>query len=116
MTGKPYDSSWDSEEDVDGEAFDRKYEEWESREWVSWLKANLKFPFRARREEDSYLDMFAPEELHARNPFPQGCEVEVVGIAEGDFEPDFDGVIMDVHGDKRHGCEAGEGCLPLQDL
>ena len=66
--------------------------------------------------EDMDLDMFAPDELHARNPFPVGCEVEVVGIAEGDFEPDFDGVIVEVRGDKRGRCKESEGCLPLQDL
>jgi len=113
MNGKHYDASWDQ---GDEEAWDRKYEEWGSRDWVEWLGANLKFPFRARRMEDMDLDMFAPEELHARNPFSTGCEVEVVGIAEGDFEPDFDGVLVEVHGQERHRCKESKGCLPLQDL
>ncbi len=117
MTDEPYDASWDSvEEDEYGEAFDRKYEEWESRDWVPWLKSKLKFPFRAERVEDMYLDSFAPEELHARNPFPVDCQVEVIRIAEGDFEPDFDGVIVEVRGDRSSGCKKRKGLLPLQDL
>ena len=63
-----------------------------------------------------YLDSFAPEELHARNPFPVDCQVEVIGIAEGNFEPDFDGVIVEVRGDRSSGCKKRKGLLPLQDL
>jgi hypothetical protein len=113
MKKQPYDASWDRGNEA---AWERKYQEWESRDWVAWLKAELKFPFRARRVEDLYLDMFAPEELHARNPFPVGCEVEVLGIADGDFDPGFDGVLVEVRGDERRGCRQKNGCLPLQDL
>jgi hypothetical protein len=113
MNSKHYVSSWD---EGDEDARDRKYEEWESRDWVEWLRAKLKFPFRAQRMEDMALDMFAPEELHARNPFPVDCEVEVVGIAEGDFDPGFDGVIVEVRGHERGRCKESKGCLPLQDL
>ena len=107
MARQHYDSSWDR---GDEEAFDRKFAEWKKRDWIAWLRKHLTFPFRARREEDMDLDIFAPEELHRKNPFPVGCEVEVLGIAEGDFEPDFDGVIVEVRRGKI------KGQLPLQDL
>ena len=113
MSPERYDPSWDR---GDEKAWDRKYKEWESRDWVEWLKANLKFPFRARRREGMDQDMFAPEELHPRSLFPVGCEVEVVGITEGDFEPGFEGVIVEVRGDRNHGCKKSKGYLPLQDL
>jgi hypothetical protein len=31
-----YDSSWDSDDD-EGDAFDRKCEEWRRRNWMAWL-------------------------------------------------------------------------------
>ena len=40
----------------------------------------------------------------------------MTGLAEGDFEADFDGVIVEVRGDRRRRCKEGKGCLPLQDL
>jgi hypothetical protein len=104
---EPYDSSWDRD---DEDAFDRKCEEWDRRDWIPWLTANLTFPFRAERVEHMYLDPGAPEELYARDPFPVGCQVQILGIPEGDFEPDFDGVIVRVQGAKR------KGYVPLQDF
>lgn len=38
----PYDSSWD--DDDNEEAWDKKYEEWEQRDWDTWLWDNLSFP------------------------------------------------------------------------
>ena len=114
MVDEKYDPSWDydsDEEGYDDEAFDRKYEEWEQRDWLEWLRKNLTFPFQAERMEDSYLDMFAPKELHARNPYPVGCQVTVSRIADGDCDPSFDGVIVEVTGGS-----AKKGELPLQDL
>jgi len=113
VNAERYDAYWNRGNE---DAWDHKYKEWESRDWVAWLRAKLKFPFRARRMEDMVLDWCAPEELHAKNPFPVGCEVEVTGLAEGDFEADFDGVIVEVRGDRRRRCKEGKGCLPLQDL
>jgi hypothetical protein len=55
---KEYDSSWDLEENKDGnlpsdeDAFDKIYAEWEKRSWESWLRENLKFPFSVERMED----------------------------------------------------------------
>ena len=66
--------------------------------------------------EDMDLDPLAPEEMHARNPFPVGCQVDVIGVAGGDFELDFDGVIVQVRGDKSSGCKKRKGYLPLQEL
>ena len=113
MSAERYDTSWDQ---GDEEAWDRKYEEWGSRDWVECLRANLKFPFRARRREGMDRDIFVSEALHARSPFPVGCEVEVVSIVEGDFEPDFNGVIVEVRGDRNHRCKKSKSFLPLQDL
>jgi len=110
MSPERYDPSWDRGNE---KAWDRKYKEWGSRDWVEWLKVKLKFPFRARRREGMDRDIFAPEELSL---FPVGCEVEVVRIAEGDFEPGFDGVIVEVRGHKRSRCKKSKCCLPLQDL
>ena len=46
------DHLWDSSRPGSDEAFDRKYEEWEKRHWMTWLAENLVFPFKATREED----------------------------------------------------------------
>jgi len=95
MADEKYDPSWDcdyGEEGYDESAFDRKYAEWNKRDWMEWLRKNLTFPFQAERMEDSYLDMFAPEELHAKNPYPVGCQVTVSGIADFYCDPSFDGV------------------------
>jgi len=44
-----YDTSWDLIESnkgnlpVDEDAFERKYQEWKTRDWPLWLKDNLTF-------------------------------------------------------------------------
>ena len=43
---------WDGEGDKASEAFEEKMEEWEERDWMTWLKENLAFPFKVIREED----------------------------------------------------------------
>jgi hypothetical protein len=35
-----------------GDAFDLKCEEWEERDWMTWLAEYLVCPFKATREED----------------------------------------------------------------
>jgi len=110
MTDEKYDSSWDldfGEDGYDEDAFDRKYEEWEGRDWVEWLKAKLTFPFQVERMEDMYMDRIPSH----RNPFPVGCRVTVTGISDCDFEPDFHGVLVDAVGGKKK-----KGVLPLQDI
>jgi len=52
--GKAYDSSWDDAGNRD--AWDRKCAEWEGRDWLSWLKCNLTFPFTAAKEENVDID------------------------------------------------------------
>ena len=111
MTDEKYDSAWDSDKDVYGKAFDKKYKEWEERDWLKWLKANLTFPFEAERVEDMDTDPFAPDEVKQRNPFPEGCQVKVTGISDYDCDVDFEGVIVDVVG-----ARGRKGVLPLQDL
>jgi len=108
MIDKHYDISWDFDSG-DIQAFERKLKQWKSRNWIAWLKANLKFPFQAERMEDD-LDSFAPDDVQARNTFPVGCKVEVLGIAHEDCDVEFEGVIVEVKGKK------GKGYLPLQDL
>ena len=76
----------------------------------------MKFPFRARRQESDDEDFLAAEEMRGRIPFPYECEVDVLGIWKGDFAPDCEGVMMEVRGDKRCGCNAIEGTVPLQDF
>ena len=110
MANEEYDSSWDSKEDVYGEAFDKKYKEWEKRYWVKWLRGNLTFPFQAERVEDMDTDPFAPDEVKQRNPFPVACLVKVAGIADYVCDVEFEGVIVEVRSGRR------KGYLPLQDL
>jgi hypothetical protein len=51
------DHSWDLAETREGnvpgdeESFDRKYDQWEKRDWMAWLQENLSFPFQAERKE-----------------------------------------------------------------
>ncbi|MCP4406416.1 MAG: hypothetical protein GY807_01360 [Gammaproteobacteria bacterium] len=46
---KKYDTSWDDDNE---DAWDKIYEEWEERDWESWLINNLSFPFEVIRKED----------------------------------------------------------------
>lgn len=55
-----YDSSWDTDTDNE-DAFDRKYEEWERRNWMKWLTERLAFPFEVKRVEDMEENPYAPE-------------------------------------------------------
>lgn len=43
---------WDGEGEYAEDAFDLKYEEWEQRDWMTWLAENLVFPFKVTRQED----------------------------------------------------------------
>ena len=93
---------WDL--DKDGGAFEKKFEEWHSRDWLKWLAENLAFPFTATREEDDDEAYFtdACEDL-----FRLGHKMEVVGIDEDDVN---DGITVIV---KEKG---GTGYAPLGDL
>ena len=37
---------WDSNRQGSDKAFDQKYEEWQARDWMTWLAVNLVFPNR----------------------------------------------------------------------
>ena len=96
-----YDSLWDSDDD-DGEAFDRKYEEWERRKWFKWLTERLVFPFEVKREEDMDENPFDPE----TGPFSVGQRMLGVGVEE-DWKY---GVVLNVVAGKR------KGSIPLADV
>jgi hypothetical protein len=93
---------WDLDED--GGAFEKKFEEWHSRDWLKWLAENLAFPFIVTREEDDDEAYFtdACEDL-----FRLGHKMEVVGIDEDDVD---DGITAEV---KENG---KTGYVPLGDL
>lgn len=84
-----YDSSWDLDEGDKGyssasdEAFEKKCEEWEARDWTKWLAANLTFPFTAIREED--MDDSPSTDADLRTPFQIGHKMEILGL-EGEDE------------------------------
>ncbi|MEI6392702.1 MAG: hypothetical protein WCT12_16550 [Verrucomicrobiota bacterium] len=40
---------WDGDGEESEEAFDLKYDEWEQRDWMTWLADNLVFLFKKRR-------------------------------------------------------------------
>ena len=78
------DHGWDLEDGEDGnlpadeDAFEKKLEEWERRDWASWLSSNLKFPFSVTREEDeddAYFQKGAAKAL-----FRLGHTMEAVGL------------------------------------
>ena len=46
---KSYDTSWDEDNE---DAWDQMYEQWEERDWESWLINNFSFPFTVIRKED----------------------------------------------------------------
>ena len=62
-----YDSSWDLVEDKKGnlpkneESWDKKYQEWQNRDWMKWLKENLTFPFMVERKEDDVMTLVKQE-------------------------------------------------------
>ena len=101
---KGYDSSWDLEENEDGNlpddevAFDKIYAEWENRSWEPWLRNNLKFPFLVERmedEDDAYFTDIAKSE-----PFRLGHVMEAIDI---EMEDDHYGIILKVKDGKRVG-------------
>lgn len=72
-----YDTSWDGV-NVDEDAFDRKYEEWRSRDWIKWLTERLVFPFEIERVEDMEGNPFDSE----TGPFSVGRRMQAMGLDE----------------------------------
>jgi Calcium binding len=96
-----YDSSWDTDES--GDAFDRKCEEWERRDWAAWLRENLSFPFEVKREEDMDENPFDP----SNGPFSVGRRIQAVALDEEDWRY---GILIRVMTGKK------KGCIPLADV
>lgn len=79
-----YDTSWDLIESnkgylpVDEDAFERKYQEWKTRDWPIWLKDHLTFPFTVERMEDEDEAYFTDVAKH--HPFRLGHIMKVLCI------------------------------------
>lgn len=93
---------WDL--NADNRAFEKKFEEWDKRDWMAWLAENLTFPFTVTREEDEDDAYFtdAYEDL-----FRLGHKMEVTGLDEDDVN---EGVMVKVT-EKHH-----IGYVPLCDV
>ena len=106
-----YDSSWDLAETENGytpesdDAFERKFAEWEERDWMTWLEDVLSFPFMVERVEDHDDAYFTDVAEH--EPFRLGHEMKVVEFAE---EDELYGIIVKVREGRR------VGYVPLCDL
>jgi len=99
-----YDSSWDLVESERGNLpqneglFEKKFAEWEKRNWFHWLNNNLTFPFQVKRvedEDDAYFSNIAEHE-----PFRLDHVMKVLSI---DNEFDQYGVIVKVREHRRTG-------------
>lgn len=105
-----YDSSWDfdaSEKNYDDDAFDAKCDEWDKRDWASWLKSNLSFPFQATREENMDDNLFT--DVEEDEPFQVGSTMDVVGLGDEDEDERY-GILVEVKEGK------SKGTVPLADL
>jgi calcium binding protein len=105
------DHRWDLSQSDKGylpecdEVWERKFEEWQARDWPDWLAKHLKFPFTVTREEDEDDAYFAPGA--ARGPFRLGHKMDVLELGEEDIDR---GVMARVR-------EKGRiGCVPLCDV
>jgi hypothetical protein len=105
------ESAWDLNESDKGnlpasdEAWERKYEEWQQRDWMAWLSEHLTFPFTVTREEDEDDAYF--QEGAARAPFRLGHTMKIKRLVEDDVDM---GIIVQV-------TEKGKtGEVPLGDL
>lgn len=96
---------WDGEGEEAEDAFDLKYEEWEQRDWMTWLAKNLVFPFKVTRQED--MDDVDFGEDPPGNLFQVGHTMGIVGL---DGEDEMMGIIVEAK-------EKGQiGHLPVTDL
>jgi hypothetical protein len=106
------DHRWDLDEDdsVDSpeadEAFEKKLDEWQERNWMDWLGKQLTFPFRVVRKEDDD-DVFWDADA-AKSAFRLDHKMKALSLEE---EEDIDrGIMMMVS-------EKGQtGSVPLADL
>ena len=98
-----YDAAWDNP--GNRKAFHDKYCQWEKRQWTSWLKENLFFPFDVKRMEDEDDAYFTDVAQH--EPFRLGHAFSVLGIGH---EDDLRGVFVKV----KEGRKTGH--MPLCDI
>jgi hypothetical protein len=109
---KQYDSSWDDDSDEDGvledydeDAFERKMEQWEERNWRKWLRQYVAFPFTVIREEDMDANPFSDED--EGKPFAVDSKMTVVEFGYNEFH---EAMMARVKQGKN------EGWVPLADL
>ena len=87
------------------EAFNRKFEEWQARNWSDWLAMNLTFPFTVARKEDEGDAYFVPGAAEAT--FRLGHKMEVFALEKAAVAWR---VMIRVR-------ENGQvGCVPLDDV
>lgn len=101
MSEEIYDFSWDKDNE---ELWDRKYEEWEERDWLHWLTNRLVFPFEVERKEDLDENPFVDT---SKKPFSVGHVMKAMSIEN---EDDDYGIIVKVKEEKKI------GYIPLCDL
>jgi len=105
------DHSWDLAETSEGnlpaneELFDRKCEQWERRDWMTWLEQNLSFPFEVERMEDDDDAYFT--DIADREPFRLGHKMTVLALEPEDIRY---GIVVKVQEEGRI------GHVPLCDL
>lgn len=97
-----YDASWDTDRD-NQDAFDRKYEEWQRRDWMKWLTERLAFPFEIKRIENMEDNPFDPE----TGPFSVGQRMQTIGLDEEHWKY---GMVLKVMAGKK------KGIVPLADV
>ena len=96
---------WDSNRRGSTDAFNRKIEQWQKRDWMTWLAKNLTFPFSVTREEDEDDAYF--QKGAARAPFRLGHEMEILAL---ELDDDLCGIIVKARENRR------VGAVPLCDV
>ena len=84
------DFSWDR---GNGKPWDKKFREWENRDWIQWFKTRLSFPFEVERKEDT-VDACFSREVRSES-FRFGRRRTVLSI-EDDYEDDLYGMLVQV--------------------
>ena len=96
-------SFWDTE---GRKGLDRKWLEWEGRDWEEWLKTKLLFPFRAKQIDDDDDAYFT--DVPWREPFRLDVRMLVLGVSG--FDTWHDVILVEARQGRFH------GDVPLNDL